>query len=121
MKFPVLQGQHTAHPNEAMCPQCKKRKVLEPHSMAIFSGGSIYCGKKRGIPDELEGYTKITWHGAHDSGIGDDRNIYTSVDFACECNGGQFEIYFCSTKCLRAFFNSWVDALESKIMKERKG
>jgi hypothetical protein len=120
MKFPILKGKHTAHPDKAVCPQCKRRKVLEPHSMAIFAGGSIYAGGRRGIPDELEGFASITWHGAHDGGIGDDRDIYVSTDFARDCQGGQFEIYFCSTGCLRAFFNSWVDALEAKVQKEKQ-
>ena len=94
--------------------------MLEPHSMAIFAGGALYAGRKRGVPDELEGFTHITWHGAHDNGLGDDRDIYTAVDFARDCHGGQFEIYFCSTTCLRACFNSWVDALEAKIQKEKR-
>ena len=120
MKYPLLKGDHSAHPNKAVCPQCKKRKVLEPHSMAIFSGGAMYLGKKKGVPDGLEGFVGLTWHGAHDTGLGDDRDIFTRVDFARDCHGGQFEIYFCSTKCLRAFFNAWVDALEVKIKKERQ-
>ena len=88
--------------------------------MAIFHGGSIYTGRRRGIPDELEGFASITWHGAHDMGTGHDRDIYTSTDFARDCQGGQFEVYFCSTACLRAFFNSWVDVLETKIQKEKQ-
>jgi hypothetical protein len=120
MKFPLANGTHTAHPVKAVCPQCKKKKVLEPHSMAIFAGGSVYTGRKRGIRDELDGFASITWHGAHDTGIGDDREIYTSTDVARDCQGGQFEIYFCSMDCLRAFFNSWVDALEAKVQKEKQ-
>jgi endogenous inhibitor of DNA gyrase (YacG/DUF329 family) len=120
MKFPLLKGDHYAHPKKALCPQCKKQKVLEPHSMAIFSGGAMYLGKKKGVPDDLEGIAGVTWHGAHDNGVGGDRDIYTSVDLAEGLHGGQFEIYFCSTRCLRAFFNSWVDALDAKIQKERK-
>ena len=120
VKFPILKGDHTAHPAKATCPQCKKSKVLEPHSMAVFAGGSIYTGSKRGVTEQLEGFTSIFWHGAHDSGIGGDRDICASVDLAVECKGGQFEIYFCSPSCLRAFFNSWVDALEAKIQKGKR-
>jgi hypothetical protein len=118
MKFPVLQGKRTIHPMKAVCPQCKKRKVLEPHSMAILNSGALFMDRKRingAMHDQMDGFASITWHGAHDSGTGRDREIFTSVDFAKDCRGGQFEIYFCSTDCLRAFFNSWVDALETKI------
>jgi endogenous inhibitor of DNA gyrase (YacG/DUF329 family) len=120
MKSPTLAGKTTDFPSKAKCPICKKRKVLEPHSMAIFSGGSIYTGNKQGIPDNLEGYTSLIWHGAHDTGIGKDRDIFTRVDFARDTDGGQFEVYFCSTKCMRTFFNQWVDALETKVKKEKK-
>lgn len=122
MKFPVLKSRHTQHPNKAVCPQCGKRKVLEPHSMAIFAGGALLMDQKRqngGPHDRMDGFVSITWHGAHDTGMGRDRDIFTSVDFARDCRGGQFEIYFCSTACLRSFFNSWVDALETKIQKEK--
>lgn len=88
--------------------------------MAIFCGGSTYSGRKRGVPDELEGFASLIWHGAHDTGIGKDRDIYTVVDFARDTEGGQFEIYFCSTKCMRIFFTRWVDALEAKIEDEKK-
>ena len=30
-------------------------------------------------------------------------------------NAGQFEMYFCSTLCLRAYLNKQVDLLESKM------
>ncbi|MSU60041.1 MAG: hypothetical protein EXS35_18040 [Pedosphaera sp.] len=123
MKFPLLKATHTIHPKKALCPQCKKRKVFEPHSMAIFAGGALFMDRKRangGMHDQMDGFVSITWHGAHDSGTGTDRDIYTSVDIARDCRGGQFEIYFCSTACLRVFFNSWVDALEIKIRKEKR-
>jgi len=68
----------------------------------------------------MDGFASITWHGAHDAGTGEDREIFTTVDFARDCRGGQFEIYFCSTACLRAFFNSWVEALELKIRNEKR-
>lgn len=115
MTYPTLTGEMTAHPSEALCPICRKEKVLEPHSMAIFSGGALYMGSHQGIPDQLEGYTSLIWHGAHDGGTGNDQDIFTRVDFARGTNGGQFEIYFCSTSCMRVFFNQWVDALESQI------
>ncbi len=123
MKFPVLKVRHTKHPKKAVCPQCQQHKVLEPHSMAIFNGGATFMGRKRlngGLHEQMDGFASITWPGAHDTGLGEDRDIFTSVDFATDCRGGQFEIYFCSTACLRAFFNSWVDALEAKIRKEKR-
>ncbi|HTI98229.1 MAG TPA: hypothetical protein VL527_04925 [Dongiaceae bacterium] len=123
MKFPLLKLQNTKYPKKAVCPQCKQGKVFEPHSMAIFEGGAMFMDRKRvngGLHRQMDGFAKIMWHGAHSAGIGQNREVYTSVDFARDCRGGQFEAYFCSTTCLRAFFNSWVDALEAKVKKEQK-
>jgi endogenous inhibitor of DNA gyrase (YacG/DUF329 family) len=122
MKFPVLKGKKTAFPRNAKCPQCEQSKVLEPHSMVILCGGAMLMDQKRknGGPNEcLDGFLELTWHGAHNGGTGKDRDIFTSVHLAEDCFGGQFEIYFCSTKCMRAFLNSWVDALETKIKKAK--
>lgn len=64
-------------------------------------------------------FLSLVWHGAHDAGVGEDRGIYASVDIAEEVEGGSFELHFCSTKCMRAFLNSCVDALEDSIATER--
>ena len=123
MKFPLLQGKQTYYPRKALCPQCNEHKVFEPHSMVIFAGGATFSGLKRvkaGSHNQLESFVSITWHGAHDTGIGTDRDIHTCVDLVKDSRGGQFEIYFCSTACLRAFFNSWVDALDAKVQRERQ-
>jgi hypothetical protein len=73
-----------------------------------------------GPNDHMDGFASIAWHGGHDGGVGSDRDILVSVDVAKDCRGGQFEVYFCSTACLRAFFNSWVDALEAQVLTKKK-
>jgi len=91
--------------------------------MAVLTGGALFMDRKRrngAMHNQMDGFLDILWHGAHDNGEGDDRDIATSVYLANDCRGGQFEIYFCSTACLRAFLNAWVDALESKVGKQRK-
>ena len=30
---PVVYGKHTSYPEEGLCPGCKRRKVMEPHSV----------------------------------------------------------------------------------------
>jgi endogenous inhibitor of DNA gyrase (YacG/DUF329 family) len=122
MKFPVVEKKKSHYPKAPRCPQCGRRKVLEPHSMAIISGSTTFVRRQRlnsGIAD-LAASLDIRWHGAHDSGIGDDRDIFTTVSLAEDCHDGEFQIHFCSTKCLRAFLNTWVDALETKIQNEKR-
>ena len=76
--------------------------------------------RENGGPDNrMHGFLAIDWHGAHDGGKGIDRDIYEIVEIAKEVRGGQFDLCFCSTKCLRAYLNFCVDELEKKIRKQK--
>ncbi len=72
-----------------------------------------------GPSDKLDGYLHLTWHGAHDGGDGDDRDIYAKVPIADGVVGGQYELCFCSTDCLRAFLNAAIYELEQRIAAEK--
>ena len=90
--------------------------------MAVLAGGALLMDRKTdsgGLSDDMDGFLDISWHGAHDNGLGSDRDMMISVYAAEDCRGGQFEIYFCSTACLRSYLNTWVDKLEEKIKDER--
>jgi hypothetical protein len=99
-------------------PTIKNNKVFEPHSFAVLSGGASLMDRKKefGGPDErMDGFLALHWHGAHDDGAGDHREIYKIIDIARKIKGGQFDIYFCSTNCLRQYLNYCVDELEKKM------
>ena len=120
-KLPVVAKSKSSYPDKALCPQCRKAKVFEPHSTAILSAGALLMNRKTqsgGMSDNLDGVMSLTWHGAHDGGVGRNREIYTSVYVADSVRGGQFDLYFCSTDCLRRFLNECVDALDAKVAKE---
>ena len=104
-KLPVLTGDKNSYPTRAICPKCRKRKVFEPHSFAVLSG---------------EAGLDLTWHGAHDQGIGEHRDIHVGVSVVRDVIG-QFDLYFCSMKCLRAFLNDCVDELEARIENPARG
>ena len=92
--------------------------------MAILIGGALLMDRTNDsgrMSDDLDGFLTLTWHGAHDTGVGKDRGIYASVDLAENTRGGQFEVYFCSTNCLRSYLNFCVDELEKKIEEKRSG
>ncbi len=123
MKLPLVMGKNTDYPRTARCPQCKKRKVFEPHSMVILGGGALLLDRKRENSREsnaLSGFLELIWHGAHDHGIGDDRDLFTTLTLVDDAIGGQFSLAFCSTACLRAFLNSLVNELEKRIERDRK-
>jgi hypothetical protein len=93
MKFPLVTGKNTDYPTTAKCPQCKKRKVCEPHSMVVLGGGALLLDRKRENSREssaLSGFLDLIWHGAHDHGIGDDRDLYTIMNIVDDAIGGQF-------------------------------
>lgn len=60
------------------------------------------------VADDCIGFLCVSWHSA---------DICSLLDIADETPGGQFDFYFCSTKCLRAFFGACVDGLEAKVRK----
>lgn len=122
MKFPALKGK-PVWPAKPVYPWCKKNKVMEPHSMAILAGGAmrVIDRKKKSatIADDCIGFLDVVWHGAHGGGNGSDREICARVPLADDTPAGQFEFYFCSTRCLREFLNACVDELETKVKNAR--
>jgi len=126
ISFPVIKGKTTHFPDKPLCPICEKNKVLEPHSMAILTACASLMDRKKKCSihdsriDALELGFDLTWHGAHDAGQGDDRDMYETLYIFKDTQGGQGELYFCSTQCLRTFLNACVDKLEDKIKRARK-
>ena len=120
--FPVVEGKTTHWPDKAVCPVCGENKVFEPHSFAILTAGALLMNRAEdygGRSDDLDGFLTLGWHGAHEGGVGADRDIGCNLDIMQDTFGGQGELYFCSTECLRNFLNQSVDALENMIAKER--
>ena len=118
LKFPLIKGKKWFFPSKPLCPWCRKKKVYEPHSMAVVGGGALLLdrSKKIGAPSErMEGFLDFSWHGAHDGGSGNGREIYTRLEIIGDVTGGQFNLYFCSTACLRKFLNACVDELDRRI------
>ena len=124
MKLPTVKGRTSYHPKKALCPWCQQNKVLEPHSFAVLSGGALLMDREEdygSADDNMDGYLELLWHGAHDGGEGKNREIGARVQIAHDVRGGQFEVYFCSTECLRSYLNYCVDVLEKKMKNEKAG
>jgi len=119
LTFPVAGDDSIFFPKEALCPMCKSAKVNEPHSMAIVNlGALLMTNRAKGngsMSDKLEGFLSFIWHGAHDGGTGEDSDISAYLNIVENVRGGQADLYFCSTNCLRTFFNACVDELENRI------
>lgn len=115
--LPVVRGKRVVFPRTPVCPWCRKRKVYEPHSMAILNAGAMRpVGEQRyEMASDTAAFLTLSWHGAHSGGKGLRPGVYASVDVAEDVVAGQFDLYFCSTTCLRGFLNYCVDALEEKM------
>ncbi len=121
VRFPLVQGEKSHWPAKSPCPVCRRKKVCEPHSFAALSFGALLMDRKKdlgGPSPNMDGYLGLTWHGAHDGGQGEEREVYCGLDLAREVRGGQGDLCFCSTACLRAFLNTCVDELEARIAAE---
>ncbi|HYG36401.1 MAG TPA: hypothetical protein VEC99_16525 [Clostridia bacterium] len=91
--------------------------------MAILMGGALLIDRETdsgGMSDDLDGFLSLSWHGAHAGGVGAYAGLQASIDIARDTRGGQFEIYFCSTDCLRAYLNFCVDKLEQRVKEQSK-
>lgn len=123
---PVVRDGTMVFPDGFKCPMCGYR-IGEPHQFVTFNGGALFSNDKYSIMDKrLEGFLDMHFHGAHDCGAGypsgkcrkrdiKKRGLEATVRLADKSKYGQFEFYFCSTKCLRLFFNACVDRLETKL------
>ncbi len=90
--------------------------------MAILAGGALLKKSLRSaVPDSrLTGFLHLCWHGGHDGGTGIQRNAHGMVDIVRDSRGGQFDLYFCSPRCLRGFLNVCVDQLEAEMRRSRR-
>jgi hypothetical protein len=78
-------------------------------------------GRGVAVPDpRMEGFLELLWHGAHDGGSGEHPDVLVRMPIAEDVDGGQCELYVCSTQCLRRFFTGLVDELERRIRAKSK-
>lgn len=118
MDFPVVSNHQQIYPEDGVCPICGQSKVHEPHSFAVLLGGACLMNRAEDIggpADEMDGLLELVWHGAHDDGVGEHAGSDGVVQIARNVRGGQFQILFCSTGCLRKFLSRCVDQLERAI------
>ncbi len=111
VKFPVVKGKRVVFPKDHLCPWCRKRKLGKPPGMAILNAGALRptAPECYTMADTDAAFMTLVWH-SNDPANYDD----TSIHIADLVNTGQFELYFCSTECLRAFLNYCVDELERR-------
>lgn len=103
IQFPVAHGKVWSFPPDPLCPVCRDTRVLEPHDAVVLSGGAAPNSGK--VVDG--GFLHMYLHSHQQNGA--------EVEIVRDTTIGQFDLFFCSTKCLRRFLNECVDELERRI------
>ncbi len=118
LKLPVVRGNQLFFPKNRVCPWCRKRPVGEPHGMAALNAGAMRkVGKERyEMADDTAAFFSLTWHGDHSDA--NKAHAFATIYVADIVKSGQFDLYFCSTDCLRGFLNYCVDEVERRVKKK---
>jgi hypothetical protein len=106
------------------CVTCGKPKCGEPNSFAFLMTGAMWMeldGRTGGPHKRMQAFLNVGWHGAHDGGVGSRKDRYSAVTVVDDVPGGQVDLQFCSTRCLRRFFMAIVDAIETAPRKRASG
>lgn len=107
-----------------ICHYCGAEHVGAPNSFATLTGGGMlrkrrpFQRQERHIMSKrVLGFLAFQWHGADREmgGSGEHSEIDVYHPLLDPARNGQYEIYFCSTRCLRAFLNRCVDEFEWRI------
>ncbi len=122
IKFPVLKGKHVVFPRDHICPWCRKKKLSDSDGMAILNAGAMrpIAPQCYAMADDDVAFMSLVWHGNDSPANSHTRNEFATVEIADLVDSGQFEFYFCSTDCLRAFLNYCVDELERRRTRSRR-
>jgi hypothetical protein len=119
MRFPVQKGslRATAKTKTGRCLVCRRTGVHEPNAFTFLNGGALRKVNKRMsvMASDLEGFLSIGFHGGHSK---TESKPDAVLPIAEDVRFGQFELYFCSTSCLRKFFNLCVDELEQRLTRK---
>jgi hypothetical protein len=118
-RLPLLKGKTFVYPERPVCPVCGRKRVFEPHPFATLAFGALLNTRHgAGLDERMDGFLNLVWHDGH-SEVDHPRFACVTVPVADDVKGGQGEFYFCSTPCLRRFFNGLVDELDRRVKGER--
>ena len=107
-----------------VCHYCGAEHVRAPNSFATLTGGGMLRKRRpfqrqdrHVMSKRVLGFLAFQWHGADREmgGSGEHSEIDVYHPLLEPARNGQYEIYFCSTRCLRACLNRCVDEFEWRI------
>jgi hypothetical protein len=79
--------------------------------VAYIMAGASWDERELSLQDHcIQAFLNVGLHGALADGTDS-----ADVQIVSELHGGQFDLNFCSTSCMRAWFNAIVDRVEQQV------
>lgn len=114
-RIPLLsKASRGIYPTEDGCPVCGQPFS---HGFAYLMGGANLLSKDQQnslTHDRLEGFLHLGFHG-RDADASGSADILVVDDVV----GGQFDLHWCSVRCMRAWLTKLLDTLEADISHEQ--
>jgi hypothetical protein len=116
--FPVLSNtDRMFYPEDGLCPVCRVA-LKKGDQVAYLSSGAILLSKDRqnGIcTKRLEAFLHVGVHGS-------DSDMRGSADISVvkDLEGGQFDLQWCSVKCMREWWLDLFQKLEQQVSESWK-
>src|SRR5258708_36414321 len=107
-------GKRRSRDDTNICRGCGQKASDQPHSFAFLVGGALFMkdAATSVVHDKMKGFLALGVHGAHSEQLQEPSAVVRLLE---EAPIGQFQLYFCSTPCMRLFLNQSVDALAKKF------
>jgi hypothetical protein len=117
VSYPVLKGaMRSVWPGDGRCPVCG-RGFREMQQVAYIMAGACWDSDELSVDARvIQAFLNIGVHGAR-SDVKDSADLQIIRDL----QGGQFDLNFCSTNCLRDWLNSVVDRVEEDLQRNLSG
>lgn len=118
MKYPIISKKTKSFfPTSDICPICQTNRTQLNSEFFVLNGGALKkINKKTSLSTKkMEGFLSLQYHSGENG-----QNCGFNIDIVDQSKGGQFDIYFCSTNCLRLFLNELVDCIEEKTTANKK-
>jgi hypothetical protein len=112
MEYPIISKKTKSFfPTNEICPICATNRTNLNSEFYVLNGGALEkINQDVSISsDKMEGFLSVQYHPEKDNG-----NRGFNIDIVDQSKGGQFDIYFCSTSCMRQFFNEFIDEIEKE-------
>lgn len=97
--------------------------AFEPGSFVVLCAGAMRVTDAKNdcaeVAEDCIAFLDLTWHPNHGDGPKPHFDAFVTVPVVEKAPAGQFDLYFCSTRCLRAFFGACVDELEARMEARR--